>query len=578
MLSQLHHHIHRDQLIPMQIADMFLVVGGELHAQCIPPWLQCTMQSCLVCIDAFTAPPPIVQRPDPCQVDGRLLWGAACAVCAILAAVLSQLALDRYRHSPTITSVETTAFPIWNVPFPALTLCNNNKVYGPAADRFIENLTRATGVSRADALEALQQLPHLVNPVMAEGGRRAVRGAAALLSGYPAGALMRELMQPCEKLVVRCEWNGQPRRCADLVHAVPSMEGFCCGFNYRALLPELDPWVNPDEPMLRTAMAGPRSGVSLLMDCEAQHYVASLGGYYGVSVFVHDPQDYPETSVQQVLAQPGTEVSVVLDPRAIHSTRDVRRLPAEARRCWFDDEGETAHAPALLQVRSLSWADDYSHQTCISECRRNLLLALCHCAPFYYPREREGIRVCGLQDAACIEHHQGELARMRFHTSGGDHVGNGGRGRESSDPTASCVCLPQCSDKFYSATAEKVVLTPQLFNSSLVLKGQTSPNLTVLNAYFGDITCIKYQRTVYMTWDNLLATIGGILGLCLGGSLLSVVELAYYATLFPWLRRRPAPPASQKLHGRHLKSVAPCTCRVLPPAYGAAKGRLPFFF
>lgn len=31
-----------------------------------------------------------------------------------------------------------------------------------------------------------------------------------------------------------------------------------------------------------------------------------------------------------------------------------------------------------------------------------------------------------------------------------------------------------------------------------------------------------------MTWDMLLASLGGIFGLCLGGSLISVVEIVYF--------------------------------------------------
>lgn len=44
------------------------------------------------------------------------------------------------------------------------------------------------------------------------------------------------------------------------------------------------------------------------------------------------------------------------------------------------------------------------------------------------------------------------------------------------------------------------------------------------------MTCIKYSRTPSVYWDSFLAAFGGILGLCLGGSLLSLVELVYYAT------------------------------------------------
>ena len=49
--------------------------------------------------------------------------------------------------------------------------------------------------------------------------------------------------------------------------------------------------------------------------------------------------------------------------------------------------------------------------------------------------------------------------------------------------------------------------------------------------YFRDLTVIRYRRDMYMTWDALFASFGGIFGLCLGGSILSLVELGYFFTV-----------------------------------------------
>ena len=53
--------------------------------------------------------------------------GLACAV------VLINKVWMQYSTSPTITSIESTHFPIWNIPFPAVTLCQVNKVHRSAA-------------------------------------------------------------------------------------------------------------------------------------------------------------------------------------------------------------------------------------------------------------------------------------------------------------------------------------------------------------------------------------------------------------------------------------------------------------
>lgn len=51
-----------------------------------------------------------------------------------------------------------------------------------------------------------------------------------------------------------------------------------------------------------------------------------------------------------------------------------------------------------------------------------------------------------------------------------------------------------------------------------------------LHVYFKELTCNKYRREVILTWDGLLATLGSVVSLCLGGSLISLIEIVYYFT------------------------------------------------
>lgn len=61
-----------------------------------------------------------------------------------------------------------------------------------------------------------------------------------------------------------------------------------------------------------------------------------------------------------------------------------------------------------------------------------------------------------------------------------------------------------------------------------------SNNYITVNTFFRELTCTKYRREIYMTWDTLFSQFGGIFGLCLGGSVLSVVELIYIFTFKLW--------------------------------------------
>lgn len=68
------------------------------------------------------------------------IWYFLCLVSFVLAIYLITLVLIKYTTTPTITTVETTNYPIWNVQFPAVTFCNINKVYAPATTNIREKL------------------------------------------------------------------------------------------------------------------------------------------------------------------------------------------------------------------------------------------------------------------------------------------------------------------------------------------------------------------------------------------------------------------------------------------------------
>ena len=36
---------------------------------------------------------------------------------------------DKWQNTPTITSIEDTNYAVWNINFPAVTICSNNKAF-----------------------------------------------------------------------------------------------------------------------------------------------------------------------------------------------------------------------------------------------------------------------------------------------------------------------------------------------------------------------------------------------------------------------------------------------------------------
>lgn len=68
------------------------------------------------------------------------LWIVVLTLSIIFAVILMLLVWERFRTTPTITTIETNNYPIWNVNFPAVTICDINKVYRPLAEPIMAKL------------------------------------------------------------------------------------------------------------------------------------------------------------------------------------------------------------------------------------------------------------------------------------------------------------------------------------------------------------------------------------------------------------------------------------------------------
>ncbi|XP_011699645.1 PREDICTED: pickpocket protein 28-like [Wasmannia auropunctata] len=384
-----------------------------------------------------------------------VLWFVVCISSIVFCVILMLRLWANYSNNPIVTTIYTSN-PIWNVPFPAVTICNNNKVYRPHADLIAKDF-----------------------------------------ASY--------LMQPCSALLLRCAWLGKIHDCGKIFKTVKSNEGFCCSFNshYDLNVGHLsnDTYYNftdfnvssEDPPGVRKILNVPGSGrdvgLAVALNIEPDKYKATSRPYVGATVMIHDPIDFPDIGAHVASVQPGHVLAISVAGTSIKGMESLRSIPLEKRSCYFDNE-----VPG--EVR-------YSYQSCISQCISRNIYRLCGCLPFYYPEEREGIKKCYLPDINCLL-----------------HVRNFAK-------TRTCKrCLPQCSDMMYNIDPENMKMEDVGFYSDLTY-GFDINNVSFVYVFFGDVSYVEYRKENVISWDSLLASFGGIFGLCLGGSVMSVIELAY---------------------------------------------------
>lgn len=58
----------------------------------------------------------------------RIFWIGVVVVAIITSIALVSVSWTSNRETPTVTVIESSHFPTWNVPFPAVTICNFNKI------------------------------------------------------------------------------------------------------------------------------------------------------------------------------------------------------------------------------------------------------------------------------------------------------------------------------------------------------------------------------------------------------------------------------------------------------------------
>uniref|UniRef100_A0A182N7Q2 Uncharacterized protein n=1 Tax=Anopheles dirus TaxID=7168 RepID=A0A182N7Q2_9DIPT len=431
----------------------------------------------------------------------RMLWLLVCLISIGFTMIMGMIAWMRFRTTPTITTIETMTYPIWNIPFPAVTVCNINKVDKRKATDIVDRLVKEFGMSKENATGLLVAQGSLVNFEAVNTTYLELESVLGRM-GWNPDKLLLALSQPCEELIKVCYWLGSEVPCPQVIRRTRTENGFCCSYNVDDTMQPLIAQLNrtdrtdrvPYRPK-RLSGAGRHVGLSILIDVRPDTYMAPTKSYYGAEIYVHDSKDFPSDSDFEHVAQPGWDAVMSVIPLPIESSSTMSQVPEAMRKCFLPEESD-AHSQ-----------DSFNLNVCMAECRLRTILKLCNCIPFYYVDLRY-------------------FYSLRTHDTIDDDKGDVEFGMD-------CDCKPPCSVLNYNVQTIVSQRQSKHFMSAN-FGGRNVSLYATLNVHFKDIYCVKYKRDAYMTWDSLVATFGGIFGLCMGGSVLSIVELLYYFTVKPF--------------------------------------------
>ncbi|XP_017463143.1 PREDICTED: pickpocket protein 28-like [Rhagoletis zephyria] len=281
----------------------------------------------------------------------------------------------------------------------------------------------------------------------------------------------------------------------------------------------------------RVLGAGARAGLFIaLQSFRSEVDYACRGPIQGFKVLLHSPDDVPLVSNQFVRIPMGKEVLIAVKPNMITTSSGIADYIPQRRQCYLENE------------RTLKFFKVYTQNNCALECLTNLTLTKCGCVKFSMPRTLD-MPVCAENKIFCYDKAEDILLLREFRQGLKEsHLNYLG--------ATECNCLPACTSLVYNTE-----ISQGNFDLDEMLKaaGDTSffedfpgSQMSRLSIYFKEHQFITSKRSELYGRTDFLANCGGIFGLFMGFSILSLVELFYHLSLRLWsnMRRLAGPHSS----------------------------------
>ncbi|GAB0099479.1 pickpocket protein 28 [Sergentomyia squamirostris] len=447
---------------------------------------------------------------------------------------------NKWDQSPVIVSFAEKSTPVWQIPFPAVTICPETK-----SKREFLNYTEVYHLFRSAEPEY-----NLTDEQIAKFEAVSQVCDAHLVADTKIGEnttdskcaeYLREMAPTAEEILFFCKWRNTPDTCEDLFTDILTEEGFCYTFNalnsseiYResALHDDfvfhthnktsehwtLEDGYTPEASLtpfpVRVLGAGARAGLFILLRLyEYDLDYICRGPVQGFKILLHTPGEIPQVSKQYFRVPLNQEVVVSVKPNMITTSDGLRDYSPNRRQCFFNHE------------RYLRYFKIYTQQNCELECLSNFTRSKCGCVKFSMPRDPD-TPICGAANIGCYNEAEDQLLQREIKEGLQDSKLNV-KGQTQ------CNCLPACTSIAYDAEISQAD-----FDWESLFIAYKNPldefpgvQLARLSIFFKETQFITSKRSELYGPTDFLANCGGLLGLFMGVSLLSIVEIIYFCTL-----------------------------------------------
>lgn len=259
------------------------------------------------------------------------------------------------------------------------------------------------------------------------------------------------------------------------------------------------------------AGSGQHMGLTLKLNADLKNYYCSSTSSAGFKILLHSPVEMPKIKDYGFSIEPGFETHASIAPQLNDASNLIRRVPIEIRQCIFEGEN------------TLKFFKSYSKKNCEMECEADLVDEACGCVMHFMPRATEDTVICERSEYACYE-----KIKLKIDSSKEDYL---------------CECLPGCSEINYKISLSSAKIGNGSFAISDHELGKMDSNfvhenIALIHLFLMHSSFRSFTKEELMGFTDFLSNTGGLLGLFMGFSVISLIEIMYFLTCYPFFRQK----------------------------------------
>ncbi|TDG48729.1 hypothetical protein AWZ03_004841 [Drosophila navojoa] len=446
------------------------------------------------------------------HIYARYFWLIVVLTATVGLLVIFSMLEHQHSEQQLVSVVETTQYPVYNIQFPAVAICPFNHVNwlraSTAEHRFLPR--NADSYTRESFHQLLVQMEQLNFGKFQTLGALSKRNLTAL-ANVSLIKLASYLAYRCDELFEpdSCFFDETKYDCCQLFVAEYTEKGVCLVFNSliseesrkKKLISEFYPF--------KISTAGEGSGLKFMLHLNDTFLRAGTQVPFSMHLMIKESNQWSNSMNYHLYEN--TENFVSIDPMVIQTSKNTETMDPVKRRCYFEHERHPYYPYKDLP---------YSRTNCIFTCLQWSVIHACNCSmPLYLP-DIDDTKECTVQDFACLHRHTDVFGYVKT-IDQDKYIKDPRRGQL-------CPCPDSCNTQLYQTYLN--VRRFDYFNAT----NTTISKRIKAEIYYGQRVLMKIETKLRYSFVDWVAGFGGILGLYVGASTLSFVELGYIVARLLW--------------------------------------------